>query len=145
MKIALLLFVLATTAVANEAVSHAVRSVSLAVDLPAPYGSATVVLALDDVGIRTLRSLTLRTAAGGDITDVDETWRGVVKPSLDELSIASVVHHPGTHQVMIRLPFQRLADGKRYEKALLHVFVLDGKVSSVTVTDMGGTQLERRR
>lgn len=145
MKIALLILALSTAALANEAVSHAVRSVSFAVDLPAPYGNATVVLALEDIGIRTLRSLTLRTAAGRDITDVDATWRGVIKPSLDELSVASVVHQPGTHQVMIRVPFQRLADGKRYEKALLHVIVLDGKVSSVTVTDLAGTQLERRR
>lgn len=145
MKTTILVLCLAVAAFANEAVSHGIRSVTFAADLPPPYGSATLVLALDDVGIRSLRSLTLRTADGRDITDADATWRGVVKPVLDELSIASVVARPGTQQVMVRLPFQRRTDGKRYEKAVLHVVFLDGAVSSVRVTDPAGAELEKRR
>ena len=145
MKTMLLLLVLAAAVHANEAVAHRFGTVALTTDLPPPFGSSTLVLSLEDAGIRTLRGLALRTADGKEITAATSTWDGVVKPSLDELAITSVVARPGTHQVMVSVPFQRLTDGKRYEKAILRVVFVDGAVSSVRVIDPKGVELEKRR
>lgn len=147
MRIAILVLMLASAAIANEAVRHAIPAVTFEVRLPAPCGLSKLVVALEDVGIRRVREIHLVTEAGREIRGAADMWKLLDKPSLDELSIASVVEDPGkgTHRILVRLPFQRVTKANRYQRAILHVTILEGAVESVRVTDERGVELEKRR